>query len=104
MFGALGCGMSCVNKLNRVGDVIEPWGTPLFRGLDLEWMCLCKTFACLPFRKLASQRLSLLCRVVVVIFSISKCLGTVSKALFMSIATIIVRDGGESWLKPSRMC
>lgn len=51
-----------------------------------------------------SHFLSLLCSVVLSIFCMSVCLGTVSKALLMSMAAITVREGGRAWLKPSNMC
>ena len=40
MCGEVGWGMSCVNRLNNMGERIEPWGTPFLRGLDLECVCL----------------------------------------------------------------
>ena len=51
-----------------------------------------------------SHFLSLLLRLVFSIFCWRMCFGTVSKALFMSIVTRIVRDGGVFWLNPSSMC
>ena len=59
------------------------------------------TFAILPVRKFDSHFLSLLGRFVLSIFCVSMCFGTVSKALFMSIAARRVREGGVFWLKPS---
>lgn len=62
------------------------------------------TCACLPEMKFVSHFLSLLCSVVSIIFCMSVCRGTVSKALLMSMAAITVREGGRDWLKPSNMC
>ena len=56
----------------------------------MECVFLCITLACLPLRKLASHRLSLLCRGELLIFCMRMCLGTVSKALLMSIVISIV--------------
>ena len=57
LIGFGGVGKSEMKRLKSVGDT---WGTPLFidRVRVLWWKC--STRACLPLRKLDSQRLSLL--------------------------------------------
>ena len=90
--------------MNKVGDRTAPCGTPFVILCDLEMVFLYWTCACLPDMKFVSHLLSLLCMVVLSIFWIRRCLGTVSKALLMSTATRIVRAGGCGRLKPSSMC
>ena len=69
---------------------------------DLVYMCV--TCACLPDMKFDIHFLLLGSIVVFSIFLIRICLGTVSKALFMSIKVRIVLVGGVFWLKPSKIC
>lgn len=91
----LGLGRSCMKRLNKEGESIAPCGTPLYRRLIDEIWCLCVTLHCLSARKLVIHFFSFLCRVVSKIFCDNICLGTVSKALLMSIATSIVLSGGD---------
>ena len=62
---------------------------------------LCIVYPCLPERKLASHFLKFGCMLVLSILLMSVCLGTVSKALLMSIVAISVRGAGLLVLKPS---
>ena len=82
-----------MKRLNNEGERIAPCGTPLYKGIDLDLVFLWVTLACLPEMKFMSHFLSLLCRFVSRILLERMCLGTVSKALFTSIATITVRSG-----------
>lgn len=89
--------------LKRVGERTAPWGTPLgkLRGMD----DLLRRVTCADRRemKLVSHRESLGGRFRSSILSISLCLGTVSKALLMSMVASAVRLGGTLSLKPSAM-
>ena len=55
MLGCVGVGMSCVNRLNSVGERTEPWGTPFLKCRVVDGLPLYVVYACLPERKLASH-------------------------------------------------
>ena len=76
------------------------WDT-VVEGVGSEFGGSIFTFALLPVRKFASHFLSLLGRFVLSIFCVSMCFGTVSQALFMSIAVRRVRKGWVFGFKPS---
>ena len=50
MLSVVGVGMSCVNKLKSVGDIVDPCGTPSRMGLVLDVVPLNCTCALLPDR------------------------------------------------------
>ena len=54
VLGCVGVGMSCVNRLNNVGDRTEPCGTPFWKCSVLESVLLKDVCACLPERKFES--------------------------------------------------
>ena len=55
MLGCAGVGMSCVNRLNSVGERTEPWGTPFLKCRVVDGLPLYVVNAFLPERKLASH-------------------------------------------------
>ena len=88
--GVWGCGRSAVYRLNRVGESMVPWGTPFLILIVRDLWPFCCIWAVLPDRKLASHFLVFVGMLDWRILWIRLCLGTVSKALFMSIAINIV--------------
>ena len=103
MWSVVGVGMSCVNRLKREGESVEPCGTPSRMGLVFDEVSLYCTWASLPDRKFASHLLLLLCMLVLYILFVSMCLGVASKALLISIAISSVLLCGLLLLKPSVM-
>ena len=93
-----------MKRLKSRGESMAPWGTPLGNVINFDLWLRWEIWAVLPEMKLASHFLSWFVVFVVSIFWISKCLGTVSKALLMSMAASTVLDGSVFWLKPSRKC
>ena len=89
-----GSGRSDVKRLKRVGDNMEPCGTPFFRYIVREVLPFRDTWAVLPEMRFASHFFKLGWRFVFSIFWMSMRLGTVSNALSMSIAVSIVFCGG----------
>ncbi len=76
--------------MNRLGERTDPWGTPFGRILVRERDVPNRICACLPAIKFVIHFLSLVWKLVCSIFWMSSCLGTVSNALFISIAASIV--------------
>ena len=104
MKGEVGCGRSDMKRLKRRGERMAPCGTPFGSGMIFDLWFRWEIWADLPDMKLASHFLSWFVISVLSIFWMSRCLGTESKALLMSMAARTVLDGGEFWLKPSSMC
>lgn len=77
-------------RLKRAGDRIAPWGTPFFMFIVRDFCPLCWIWAVLPERKFDIHFLECGGKFVSSILLMRLCLGTVSKALFMSIAISMV--------------
>ena len=86
----VGSGRSEENRLNSMGDRMAPWGTPFFKVNGFENWPKQDVWAVLPDTKFASHFLKCVGSAVEINLCIRMCFGTVSNALFMSIAVIIV--------------
>ena len=86
VLGEEGRGRSEVNKLNNIGERIEPWGVPFGSLRVSDRVLLYNTFAVRAVRKLANHFFKLFGRVVLRILFVRRWEDTVSKALFMSMA------------------
>ena len=93
--------MSCMKRLKSVGERTEPCGTPLVYCFMLDDLPLCSTYPCLPERKLESHFLRFGWIFVSRILLMSRCLGTVSKALLISMVTTIDLNAGLDEFRPS---
>ena len=85
--------------LKGVGDRTPPCGPPF-----LNWRCVHVLFLYVVYTLHPLMYLIMGCVMFVWCSScMSVCMMTVSNALLMSSATVIVRSGGLFWLKPVAM-
>lgn len=94
VLSVVGWGISAVKRLKRQGERIAPWGTPFLMCTSLDIWPFEMTLAVLPVRKFAIHFLRLFSMCVFSIFCMRRYVGTVSNALFMSIAISMDRFEG----------
>ena len=93
VLSVVGWGISAVKRLKRQGERIAPWGTPFLKCTSLDVLPFDMTLAALPVKKFAIHFLRLFSMCVLRIFCMRRYVGTVSNALFMSIAMSMDRCG-----------
>ena len=86
VLSVVGWGISAVKRLKRQGERIAPWGTPFLMCTSLDVWPFEMTLAVLPVKKFAIHFLRLFSKCVLRLFCMRRYVGTVSNALFMSIA------------------
>ena len=101
--GACGIGVSDVYMLKSVGDRTPHCGTPFLNWSCVDVLFLNVVYALRPLMKFAMHLIMVCGLIVWCRLCVSVCMLTVSNAVLMSSATVIVRSGGLFWLKPVAM-
>ena len=95
--------MSGAHILKSVGNSTPPCGTPFLNWCCVDVLLLNVVYAFLPLMQ-SAMYLTIVCGMFVwCSICVSVRILTVSNALLMSSATVIVRSGGLPWLNPVAM-